>query len=256
MTFLFTLYLFLLGLACGSFFNVVGLRVPLGQSLVAPPSSCPSCGQRLAARDLVPVLSYALSRGRCRHCAAPVSALYPAGELAAGLLFVWAYLRFGLTAQGAIGALLASLAVIVTVSDIRYMRIPNKVLLAFAPVLLALRILYPGEHSILYYLLGALAGGGLLLAVALISRGGMGLGDVKLLAVIGLALGWPGTLLALMIGSLAGTIGGSIQLRADKRSGDGSARQPIPFGPYLALGALIAYGCGDALIDGYLNLFT
>lgn len=233
MIFLITLYLFLLGLACGSFFNVVGLRVPLGQSLVAPPSSCPCCGQRLAARDLVPVLSYALSRGRCRYCATPVSALYPAGELAAGLLFVWAYLRFGLTAQGAIGALLASLAVIVTVSDIRYMRIPNAVLLAFAPMLLALRMLCPGEHAILYYLLGALAGGGILLAAALLSRGGMGLGDVKLLAVLGLALGWPGTLLALMLGSLAGTIGGS-----------------------LALGALIAYGYGDALIDGYLTLFT
>ena len=136
MTLTISIYLFILGLVCGSFYNVVGLRVPLGQSLVRPPSSCPSCGHRLTARDLFPVLSYMVSRGRCRHCAASVPALYPAGELATGLLFLWAYLRFGPTIQGLIGVLLASLAVIVTVSDMRYMRIPNAVLLAFLPVLL------------------------------------------------------------------------------------------------------------------------
>lgn len=251
MTLLISLYLFALGLACGSFFNVVALRVPLGQSVVRPPSACPHCGHRLVARELVPVLSYALSRGRCRSCAAPVSPLYPAGELAAALLFVWAYLRFGLTAQGLIGLLLASLAVIVTVSDIRYMRIPNAVLLAFLPPLLLLRLLEPDGRSYAEYALGAIAGGGVLLLVALLSRGGMGMGDVKLLALIGLALGWKGALLTLLLGSFAGTAAGLVLLLR-RRS---KLRQPMPFGPFLMLGALIAYGYGDALIGSYLQLF-
>ncbi|MCM3750068.1 prepilin peptidase [Paenibacillus pasadenensis] len=251
MTILISLYLFALGLACGSFFNVVGLRVPAGQSILRPPSACPHCGHRLRARELIPVLSYALSRGRCRSCAAGVSPLYPAGELAAALLFVWAYLRFGLTVQAWIGLLLASLTVIITVSDIRYMRIPNAVLLAFLPMLLALRLLNPDGRSYIEYFAGAAIGGGVLLAISLLSRGGVGMGDVKLLALFGLVLGWKGVLLALMLGSLAGTIGGLLLVLIRK----GKAKEPIPFGPYLSLGALIAYGYGDAIIDGYLNLF-
>ncbi|SDS78346.1 leader peptidase (prepilin peptidase) / N-methyltransferase [Paenibacillaceae bacterium GAS479] len=251
MTFLISLYLFALGLACGSFFNVVGLRVPAGQSIMVPPSACPHCGHRLRARELVPVLSYALSRGRCRSCAANVSPLYPAGELATALLFVGAYLRFGLTIQGLIGLLLVSLAVIITVADIRYMRIPNAVLLCFLPILLALRVLEPAGRSYAEYVIGAAVGGGLLLAIALLSKGGMGMGDVKLLALFGLVLGWKGVLLALMIGSLAGTAGGLLLLLLHR----GGVKRPLPFGPYLSLGALIAYGYGDALIDGYLHLF-
>ncbi|GGD48019.1 prepilin peptidase [Paenibacillus nasutitermitis] len=252
MTIAITIYVFVLGLACGSFFNVVGLRVPAGKSIMHPPSSCTACGSRLGARDLVPVLSYLLSQGRCRRCGAEVSALYPLGELAAGLLFVWLYLRFGFGEEAPLGLLLVSLAVIISVSDLKYMLIPNKVLLAFLPFFVIVRLLAPGGQPLWQYLLGAVAGGGVIVLIILLSRGGMGMGDAKLFALCGLVVGFPHILLALMLACLLGTlVGGSLLfLGLVKR------KQPIPFGPFLAAGTIIAYGYGTALINGYLSIIA
>ncbi|MBB3108728.1 leader peptidase (prepilin peptidase)/N-methyltransferase [Paenibacillus phyllosphaerae] len=251
MTIAIAIYLFILGLACGSFYNVVGLRVPAKQSVVHPPSHCTSCGTQLRRRDLVPVLSYVLSKGKCRHCGAGVSFVYPLGELLTGLLFAGMYLRFGFTLDMLMGLLLVSLSVIITVSDLKYQLIPNTILLAFLPFLAVLRV-YHHDLPLWEYLLGALVGGGVIVLVILLSRGGMGLGDAKLLAVLGLVVGYKLILIALFLACLVGTlIGGPLlALRIVKR------KQPIPFGPFLALGTLLAYCYGDQLLNSYLSLIS
>ncbi|UQZ37461.1 prepilin peptidase [Paenibacillus sp. PK3_47] len=247
MTITIAIYITLLGLILGSFYNVVALRVPAGESLSHPPSHCTGCGTRLKARDLVPVFSWLFSRGRCRHCGAKVSVLYPLGELATGLLFLWSYLEFGLTVRGLTAVVLASLAVIVTVADLKYMLIPNKVLLFFAPLLLVLTLLN-ADGPVWLYLLGAVVGGGGIFLFAWF--GGMGMGDVKLFALLGLVVGFPGVLLAFLTACLLGTlVGGTLQLTGTVKRG-----QPVPFGPWLAVGALLAYGYGSQIISGYLSL--
>ncbi|OWR27557.1 prepilin peptidase [Saccharibacillus sp. O23] len=249
MTILIAIYVTIVGLLFGSFFNVVGLRVPVGESIVHPPSRCGSCNTRLGAKDMVPVFSYMFSKGRCRHCGVKFSPIYPLFEAATGIFFLWTYLRFGLTVTAAIGIVLVSLSIIVTVADLTYMRIPNKVLLFFAPILIVLRFIWmdaPWWH----YVLGGLFGGGLILLVGILSKGGMGMGDVKLFALCGLALGIGPAVLAFMLACALGTIFGLllIALKVVQR------KQPIPFGPWLALGTLIAYLYGTQIIGGYLSL--
>ncbi|MNC04275.1 Type 4 prepilin-like proteins leader peptide-processing enzyme [compost metagenome] len=247
MTIILAVYMTLLGLILGSFYNVVALRVPAGESLLHPPSHCTGCGTRLKARDLIPVFSWLVSGGKCRHCGASVSPLYPLGELATGLLFLWSYLEFGLTVQGITALALSSLAVIVTVADLKYMLIPDKVLLFFLPVLTVLTLLHT-EGPVWLHLLGAVAGAGLILPFAWF--GGMGIGDFKLFALLGLVIGIPGVLLAFFAACLLGTLaGGSLQLLGIVKRG-----QPVPFGPWLAAGALIAFGYGSQIIGGYLSL--
>ncbi|KAA8997946.1 prepilin peptidase [Paenibacillus spiritus] len=247
MTIAIAIYLALLGLALGSFYNVVALRVPAGESLTHPPSHCTACGRRLTARDLVPVFSWLASGGRCRHCGAKVSVLYPLGELATGLLFLWSFLTFGLTGSTLTALALSSLAVLVTVADLKYMLIPNKVLLFFLPLLGLLTVLFPQE-PMWSHGLGLLAGAAILFP--LVWFGGMGMGDLKLFALLGLALGWQGTLLAFLLACLLGTlIMGSLRL-----AGKIGRKQQVPFGPFLAVSALIAYAYGPQIIGGYLSL--
>ncbi|AHV99322.1 prepilin peptidase [Paenibacillus sabinae] len=247
MTIFLAVYITLLGLILGSFYNVVALRVPAGESLTAPPSHCTSCGTRLRARDLIPVFSWLASGGKCRHCGTRVSPLYMLGELATGLLFLWSYLKFGLNGSGITAMALSSLAVIVTVADLKFMLIPNKVLLFFLPILLALTLLFP-EGPLWLHLLGAVLGGGVILPFALF--GGMGMGDVKLFALLGGVIGFHNVLLAFFTACLLGTVVvGTLQLL-----GIVGRRQPVPFGPWLALGALLAYGYGSQIIGGYLSL--
>lgn len=247
MTIVIAVYITLLGLILGSFYNVVALRVPAGESLNHPPSHCTGCGTRLKPRDLVPVLSWLASGGKCRHCGAKVSMLYPLGELATGLLFLWSYLEFGVTVRGVTAILLSSLAVIVTVADLKYMLIPNKILIFFTPFLLVLTLLNV-EGSVWLFFLGAAVGGAIILPFAWF--GGMGMGDFKLFALLGLVVGFPNVLLAFFAACLLGTlVGGTLQLAGIVKRG-----QPVPFGPWLALGALLAYGYGSEIIGGYLSL--
>lgn len=246
MTIFIAIYITLLGVSLGSFFNVVGLRVPVGESLLHPPSRCPKCGTRLTPLDLVPVLSYLLSRGKCRHCGTRISPVYLLGEAATGLLFLVMYLKFGFTFNGIVGMLLASLAVIVTVSDLKYMLIPDKVLLFFAPVLLVL-VPFIAEFSLWEHVLGAISGGGILFVLALF--GGMGVGDAKLFALLGWVIGWPQVIVAFLIACALGAgVGGILQV-----SGRIRRRQPVPFGPYLALGALLSLLFGPDIIGAYLS---
>jgi leader peptidase (prepilin peptidase) / N-methyltransferase len=240
----------LYGLLLGSFYNVVGLRVPLKQSIVKPRSHCPYCQHTLRPYELIPVVSYLLQGGKCRRCKAPVSFLYPAVELATGLLFVLAPLLMGWTLELIIAWTLISLMVIVFVSDIKYMIIPDKVLLVFAVIFLLERIflpLSPWWDS----LLGAAAGFFLLLFIAVISKGGMGGGDIKLFAVIGLALGTKLVLLTFFFATIFGAVFGL----AGMLIGKVEKGKPIPFGPYIALGSITAYFFGQRILDWYLYSF-
>ncbi|MCA1038943.1 prepilin peptidase [Bacillus infantis] len=242
--------IFLYGLLLGSFYNVVGLRIPLKQSIVKPRSHCPYCQHTLRPYELIPVVSYLLQGGKCRRCKAPVSFLYPAVELATGLLFVLAPLLMGWTLELIIAWTLISLMVIVFVSDIKYMIIPDKVLLVFAVIFLLERIflpLSPWWDS----LLGAAAGFFLLLFIAVISKGGMGGGDIKLFAVIGLALGTKLVLLTFFFATIFGAVFGL----AGMLIGKVEKGKPIPFGPYIALGSLTAYFFGQRILDWYLYSF-
>src|SRR5699024_6455906 len=198
---------FLLGLVFGSFFNVVGLRVPIGISFVSGRSHCPTCYHRLHWLDLIPVLSFCWQKGTCRYCQAPVSVIYPAMELLTGVLFAYGYVKIGLTVELATALLLVSMLVIITVSDIAYMVIPNHILLFFLPLLFTFRLISPLDP---WYdaFLGAVVGFVIIALIILISKGGMGAGDMKLFFVLGIVLGWKNILLTLFIAALLGSIFG------------------------------------------------
>ncbi|MEK5216300.1 prepilin peptidase [Psychrobacillus sp. FSL H8-0487] len=241
---------FIYGLVFGSFFNVVGLRVPKGESIVRPPSHCTVCDRNLTVKDLVPVFSYVFLKGKCRGCGTKIHWMYPVMELATGLLFAFAYYQLGFTLELVVALLFISLLVIITVSDIAYMLIPDKILLFFLIPLIVLRVfepLSPWWDSIV----GAVVGFGVLFLIAIVSKGGMGGGDIKLFFVIGLVLGWVPTLLTLFLASIIGTVIGVISLRRTKQG----RKTPIPFGPSIAIAAIIAYFYGESLVDWYVNLF-
>ncbi|PLR75523.1 prepilin peptidase [Bacillus sp. V3-13] len=244
------LYVFTLGILLGSFFNVVGLRVPLNKSIVKPRSHCPYCGHTLSWFELIPVISYLLQGGKCRSCRAPVSPLYPFVELVTGLLFVSAPLLTGWSAELFVAWSLISLVVIVFITDIKYMIIPDKVLLVFAVIFLLERVFLPLDPWWDSFL-GAAAGFGLLLLITVVSKGGMGFGDVKLFAVLGFATGTKLVLLAFFLATLFGAVFGLIGMMAGKLE----KKKPIPFGPFIGLGALTAYFFGEELLYWYIHSF-
>lgn len=250
MEIMYTIFAGIFGLVFGSFYNVVGLRVPKKESIVTPPSHCVSCNRRLTAIDLVPVFSYLFLRGKCRTCGAKVSPIYAITELATGLLFAFAMWKIGLTWELAVALLFISLLVIINVSDIAYMLIPDKILLFFLPLLIIGRLLSPLEPW-WDSLVGAAIGFSILLLIAVISKGGMGGGDIKLFLLIGLVLGTIDTLLTLFLASFIGMIIGLIVL---KISGKGR-KTPVPFGPSIAIAAIIVYFYGEQIIAAYFNLF-
>lgn len=250
MTALYYSYVAIIGLLLGSFFNVVGLRVPKGESIVSPRSHCTSCGRTLGARELIPVFSYIWLRGACRHCGTRISRVYPAIECGTALLFVMLPSVMGWRIELLIGWSLLSLLMIICISDIHYKIIPNRVLLVFAVIFLVLRIAIPLEPW-WDMLIGSAIGFGLLLLIAIVSKGGMGGGDIKLFAVLGLVLGWKGVLLAFFLAALIGAIAGIIGMVAGKIR----RKQPMPFAPAISLGTIIAFLWGDMLVEWYMGLF-
>jgi leader peptidase (prepilin peptidase) / N-methyltransferase len=240
------------GLVIGSFLTVVAHRVPEGQSIVGPRSQCPNCGTQIAARDNIPVLSWLMLRGRSRCCGQKISARYPLTEFALAALFVLiAVVLRDDAGELALGLAFASTLVVVTVTDLERRIIPNKILAVSAVIGLALAAATdPG--SLPERLIAATAAGGLLFVAALAYPRGMGMGDVKLAAVMGLYLGSsvaPALLIALASGSLVGM--GMIA-----RHGASARKQAVPFGPFLALGGVIALLVGPELIDWYLDTFA
>ncbi|EPZ39684.1 type II secretory pathway, prepilin signal peptidase PulO [Anoxybacillus ayderensis] len=243
-------FTFFLGLLLGSFYNVVGLRVPKGESIVAPRSRCPSCKRTLTAFELIPVVSYVLQKGKCRACSARISFVYPFVELSTAILFALAPFFVGWSAELAVSWTLISLFMIIFVSDVHYMIIPNRILLCFAPLLFVERIwlapLTPWWDS----LLGSVVGFMMLFLIAFVSKGGMGGGDIKLFALIGLVLGVKLTVLAFFLSTFVGTIFGLLGMMA----GRVKRGEPMPFGPAIVVGTLIAYFFGETIIDFYVKV--
>ncbi|OIJ10570.1 prepilin peptidase [Anaerobacillus alkalilacustris] len=251
MYFLLYLYTLTLGLVLGSFYNVVGLRVPNGQSIVRPRSHCSKCKRTLSALELIPVISYIFQKGKCKGCGTKISPIYPFIEATTGLLFVYAFHQFGFTSETIVAWVFISLLIIIFVSDIHYMIIPDQVLLFFAPFLLVMRLFLAPLDTWWNPFLGAVIGFTLLLAIAIISKGGMGGGDIKLFAVIGVVLGWQGVLLAFFLSTLIGAIIGIIGLTLGKiRRGE-----PIPFGPFIVIATLITYFFEKEIFTWYWSLF-
>lgn len=246
----YTIFIFLFGLVFGSFYNVVGLRVPQKESIVHPPSHCTKCQRRLTALDLVPVLSYVFLGGKCRSCGNKISWVYPVIELMTGVLFAFAYWRLGWSIEVIVAFVFISLLVIIVVSDLAYMQIPDKVLLFFLPLLAIGRVLSPLTPW-WDSLVGAVVGFGILYIIAVLSNGGMGGGDIKLFFLIGLVLGTIDTLLTLFLAAVIGMIVGFTVLSKNKQG----RKTPIPFGPSIALAAVIVYFYGDLLINWYLGFW-
>jgi leader peptidase (prepilin peptidase)/N-methyltransferase len=240
----------LYGLLLGSFFNVVGLRIPNKESIAAPRSACPGCHHTLTAGELIPVVSYLLQGGKCRKCKARISPLYPFVEMMTAILFTISPLLVEWSKELVIALTLISLFMIIFVSDIKYMIIPDKVLLFFAGLFLIERIfipLSPWWDS----LIGAAAGFFLLLAIAFLSKGrGMGGGDIKLFAVLGLALGWKLVLLSFFLSCLVGSVIGVAAILTGKVK----RKQPMPFGPSIMAGTLFAYFYGEELLMWYFRM--
>ena len=248
------LLVFVFGALIGSFLNVCIFRLPAGQSIVAPASRCPACGTPVRHRDNVPIISYLLLRGRCRACGSAISPRYPAVEALTGLLFVLVLYRVGPLPVGAVYASFVAALIVISFIDLDHQIIPDVISLPGIVIGVLLSAFGYGP-ALIDSVVGVLVGGGLLYAVAigyhaLTGREGMGGGDIKLLAMIGAFLGWKNALVTLVLGSLGGALVGIalILVRGD------DSKVPIPFGPFLALGALCALFFGDPLVRWYLNL--
>lgn len=239
-------YFFIVGLIFGSFFNVVGLRIPENISIIKPRSSCPKCNHILSPLELIPVFSFLLQRGKCKKCHTKISVIYPIFELFTGILFAFSFCYFGFTLEIIVSLTLVSLLMIIVISDYKYMIIPDKVLMFFGLFFILERIFIPLQPW-WSPLLGAVVGFGLLLFIAIISKGGMGGGDIKLFAVLGMVLGWKLVLFSFFMSTLFGAVFGLIGMLFKKIE----RGKPIPFGPYIALGTFVSYFYGEILIGWY-----
>ncbi|MGG3888701.1 prepilin peptidase [Metabacillus fastidiosus] len=245
-----TAYLTIVGFLLGSFYNVVGLRVPKNESIIAPRSTCPGCRHTLTAAELIPVVSFLLQKGKCRKCGRKISALYPVVELMTGALFFTALMLVGLSLELMIALTLISLFMIIFVSDIKYMIIPDRVLLFFLALFIIERIIYP-LYPFYDSIIGGAVGFSLLYIIAYVSKGGMGGGDIKLFGVLGIVLGLKIVLLAFFLSTIVGVLDGACRILLGKHK----KRTPIPFGPSIMVGTLTAYFFGNELIHWYFSLF-
>lgn len=249
MTFFIYLIVLILGLLIGSFLNVCIYRIPRGENIAFPPSHCPACGNRLKPIDLVPLLSFLFLKGQCRYCGEKISPRYFIIESIHGLGWLGIAMKFGVTPHALAGMMLFSMALVISAIDIEHGIIPDEL----SALLLITGVAYHFlSHDIgfLNRLIGMAVGFGLLFLLAVVSKGGMGGGDIKLCAGIGFWLGFPGFLYALLASSVIGSLV-SIGLMALKRKG---LKETIPFGPFLMIGFLLIYFYQSALLEGYWDL--
>ena len=241
-----------LGLIFGSFLNVVAYRLPRGESLATPASRCPGCDAPIKPYDNVPVLSWLLLRGRCRSCGEPIAWRYPLVELATALLLALTVVVVGANEEVWLGLAFVLLLVPVTVIDIDFRIIPNKLMIAGTVAALVILALTRAD-DIPEHLIAACAAGGFLLVAAIAYPAGMGMGDVKLAFVMGLFLGRE-VGVAMLAGLLAGSIVG-VAIMARKGAAEGR-KTAIPFGPFLALGGIVGLLAGEPIVDWYLRTFA
>jgi len=248
MTALWLILIFCGGAIVGSFLNVCIYRLPENRSVFWPRSHCPACGENLRAGQLIPIVSFLLLRGRCRYCDAVIPWQYPLVELVTGVLFVLAVVKYGFTLAALKLMLLFCLVVTAAFIDLKHRIIPDK--LNLVVFILAIPMLLEEKSVLVNGLLSLFICGGLLLFVAVVSRGGMGGGDVKLAAVIGFLLGWPQGLIALFFAFLAGSLIGGVMLWRRRVK----PKEPVPFGPFLAVGSILAAFYADPIIRWYGTL--
>lgn len=233
----YALCFFVLGTILGSFYNVVGYRIPKGESIVSPPSHCPNCNHRLAFWELIPILSYIFQRGKCTSCKQKISWFYPIFESGCGLVFAIAFLAFGFSWELLIAITFISMLIIVMVSDYNYMIISDEVLLFFG-IALSIEILFIYGYQALIISLGNGCLACLFIYLLklvgdfIFKRESMGGGDIKLLFIFGLVLGWPMSVLSIFLASVIGLPLSLIVMYKNKE-------HEIPFGPFLSLGAII-----------------
>ncbi|MFH0847430.1 MAG: prepilin peptidase [Chloroflexota bacterium] len=250
MRYLWAFILAIFGSLIASFLNVVIDRLPAGESIISPPSHCASCRKRLAVKDLVPILSYLVLGGRCRYCGAPVPKRILLMEIGTAVLFGLLYLNYGLSIELLPMLFYGSLFLAIAVIDLEHSIIPNKLTYPGAVVALIITSLNPALG-----LKSALIGGavGLLtfLLIVILSRGGMGLGDVKLATLVGLATGYPQVLVALLLAVVSGGLVAVALLLAKVKR----LKEAIPFGPFLCLGAFVTLWWGSQILSWYLAFF-
>ena len=254
------IFAFIFGLTIGSFLNVCIYRIPIKKSIVTPPSGCPACGNRIKFYDNIPVLSYLILRGRCRHCGAAISMLYPTVELATGLISMALFIRFNLFnhhfPQYFVYLIFISALVCISFIDLEHQIIPDVISIPGIISGFVISFLLP-HITWVDSIAGIIAGGGILYLVALLfevlmKKEGMGGGDIKLLAMIGAWLGWKAIPFVILASSLTGSIIGGIALLLSRKG----LRTKIPFGPFLAFGAILYIFFGKELIDWYFNILS
>ena len=248
-------FAFLFGLAVGSFLNVCIYRIPLKKSIVRPPSSCPQCGGRIRFYDNIPVLSYIVLLGRCRQCRARISLRYPLVELIVGLLSAALFIPLGPSLQYLFLFLFTAALVAIAFIDLDHKIIPDVISLPGILVGVAFSFFPSAGISPLDAVIGAVGGGAFLLLVGTVfekvtGREGMGGGDVKLLAMIGAWMGWKALPFIILISSFTGAVIGGLSLVASRQG----MRSRIPFGPFLALGALLFLFFGDEIALWFYHL--
>ena len=245
---------FIFGICIGSFLNVCIYRVPELKSIVHPRSMCPNCGTLIAAYDNIPIFSYLALRGKCRHCAARISFRYPVIEFISGLFAVGVYLKYGLSVEALLYYIFIATLLVITFIDIDHQIIPDVISLPGIPIFFAASFALP-DITLVESILGIFIGGGSLWIVAqlyyvLTRKEGMGGGDIKLLAMMGAVIGWKGVLFTIFVASAVGTVVGILFMIKTRTS----MKLKVPFGPFLAIGAIAYIFSGPQLIAWYFNL--
>jgi len=237
-----------LGLLIGSFLNLCIDRLPKGESILWPRSRCESCGRELRARELVPVLSYLLLRGRCRHCGVALPARLPLVEAGTGLVFFFLWHVYGPGRELLLASLYSAILIVISGIDLEHQLIPNRLVYPASLVAIAIALLRSGQEA-WKALSGGMVGLSLLWLIALLWRGGMGMGDVKLAGLAGLIVGLPGVLVALFVAFLLGGATGGVLLLARRKGG----KDLLPFGPFLGLATLVTMLYGETLVSWYMR---
>jgi leader peptidase (prepilin peptidase)/N-methyltransferase len=240
---------FLPALAIGSFLNVVAARLPQQRSVAHGRSACMACGTQIAWYDNVPVVSWLLLRGRCRTCGARIAWTYPAVELSTALLVAACFWRFGVSWDALVGAFFCAVLVVISAIDLEHRIIPNRIVVPAAAIVLVARTV---THPSVEWIAGGLGAATFLLLAALAYPAGMGMGDVKLALLLGAAVG-SAVPVALMVGMVSALLP-SVYLLA--KHGSKARKMAIPFGPFLALGGVVALFWGDRLLHWYLGIFS
>jgi leader peptidase (prepilin peptidase)/N-methyltransferase len=248
------IFAFIFGAAVGSFLNVCICRIPQGASVVSPPSHCPACDYRIPFYDNIPLVSWLLLRGKCRSCSAPISPQYPLVELITALLTLFLFMRFGPTFPFVVLFLFGAALVVITFIDLEHYIIPDVISLSGIVIGFACSFFIP-SLGWLNSLLGILVGGGSLYLVATLyqmftGKEGMGGGDIKLLAMMGAFFGWKAIPFIVFTSSLVGSVIGVAVMIVQKKD----AKLAIPFGPFLALGAILYIFFGRQVLHWYLTL--